>query len=262
MRYAGILRLDHVMGLMRQYWCVPELTSQGNSTNGAYVDFPLSDLLGILALESHRNECLVVGEDLGTVPDGFRQELEARSILGYRVLYFEREHGGAYKHPSTYTASSLATASTHDLPPLAGFLHGLDLQRRAELGLLPDNQSLDKELEKRKADILRIKELCLQSESPELQSTDNSTVASAVTAAGESREFIESVHSLLSQAASRLVMLQLEDLCGYVEMVNMPGTIDEHPNWRRRMIDDVDDLAELLGKSGALQKVIKHRKAA
>ena len=127
---------------------------------------------------------------------------------------------------------------------------------------MPDNQSLDEELEKRKADILRIKELCLQSESPELQSTDNSTVASAVTAAGESREFIESVHSLLSQAASRLVMLQLEDLCGYVEMVNMPGTIDEHPNWRRRMIDDVDDLAELLGKSGALQKVIKHRKAA
>jgi len=266
MRYAGILRLDHVMGLMRQYWCVPELTSEGNSTNGAYVEFPLSDLLGILALESHRNNCLVVGEDLGTVPDGFRQQLEAQSILGYRVLYFEREHDGTYKDPSSYTACSLATASTHDLPPLAGFLHGRDLKRRAELGLLPENQSLDQQLLKRQADLAQLNELLQQVETPVAQppacSQDSSCVSSEFSLDLEDSEFIERVHALLARAASRLVMLQLEDLCGSDEMVNMPGTTDQHPNWQRRMTIDVNDLAELLGNSAALKEVVKYRRAA
>jgi len=171
------------------------------------------------------------------VPDGFRQQLEARSILGYRVLYFEREDNGAYKHPSTYTACSLATASTHDLPPLAGFLQGLDLKRRAELGLLPENQSLEEELEKRAADLLHLKDLSQRPEIGGVQSVGSSCAPRDSVGSGDTHEFIEQVHLLLSRAASRLVMLQLEDLCASGEMVNMPGTIDEHPNWRRRMTE-------------------------
>jgi (1->4)-alpha-D-glucan 1-alpha-D-glucosylmutase len=128
MRGAGALRLDHVMGLMRLYWAPPG----EDARSGAYLNYPLQDLLGILALESQRNCCLIVGEDLGTVPDAVRGALYDLGVLTYRLFYFERNWGqdnhGAFKLPHEYPVQALVSASTHDLPTLAGFWQGADIE--------------------------------------------------------------------------------------------------------------------------------------
>ncbi|MEK7437041.1 MAG: 4-alpha-glucanotransferase, partial [Pseudomonadota bacterium] len=131
MRHAGALRIDHVMALARLYW-VPQGAAP---RDGAYVHYPFEDLVGIVALESHRNRCMVIGEDLGTVPDEVRATLTRVGILSYRVLLFERQQSGDFKPPAEYPADSLVTATTHDLPTLAGYWEGRDLALRRELGL-------------------------------------------------------------------------------------------------------------------------------
>ena len=126
MRHAGGLRIDHVIGVQRQF-LVP-LGAEAKS--GCYVRFPFDDLLGVLALESTRNRCLVVGEDLGTVPEGFRQRIHDLNIPGCAVFYFERTHDGRFKPPSDYRRKAAATVSTHDLTPLAGFWEKRDIAQR------------------------------------------------------------------------------------------------------------------------------------
>ena len=133
MAHAGILRIDHVLGLKRLY-LVPEGAS---GRDGAYLAYPFADLLGHLMLESVRAKTAVVGEDLGTVPEGLREELEAAQILSYRVLRFERD-GESFLAPDRYPRLAVACAATHDLPPLAGWWGGNDLAEAAKLGLLPD----------------------------------------------------------------------------------------------------------------------------
>jgi 4-alpha-glucanotransferase len=135
MRHAGGLRIDHAMGLQHLYW-VP----QGQKPSaGAYVRYPMEDLIGILALESHRHECLVVGEDLGTVPEGFRERMAEANILSYRVLYFEQEpETGAFLPPSAYPDLVLAVIGSHDLPTLRGWWEERDLDLKQELGLFPE----------------------------------------------------------------------------------------------------------------------------
>ena len=123
MRYAGALRIDHVMGLARLFW-VPQ---GGEPGDGAYVHYPFEDLLGILALESQRNRCMVIGEDLGTVPDEVRAAAAREGILSYRVLIFERRNSGEFKAPAEYPVDALVAVSTHDLPTLAGYWEGRDL---------------------------------------------------------------------------------------------------------------------------------------
>ena len=134
MRHAGGLRIDHVMGLQHLYW-VP----QGQKpSEGAYVRYPLDDLVGILALESHRHRCLVVGEDLGTVPEGFRERMAEANILSYRVLFFEQDiETGAFVPPQAYPALALAVVGSHDLPTLRGWWEGRDLDIKERLGLFP-----------------------------------------------------------------------------------------------------------------------------
>jgi len=137
MRHAGALRIDHVMGLMRLYW-VPEGYS---ADQGTYVAYPLADLLGILALESQRNRCLIVGEDLGTVPDEMRHQLWLKKILSYRILFFEKDwHQGLFRSPQEYPEFALCTSGSHDLPTMKAYWQGLDLNLRETLNLYPSEE--------------------------------------------------------------------------------------------------------------------------
>ena len=149
MRHAGGLRIDHVMGLQHLYW-VP----QGRKPpEGAYVRYPLDDLVGILALESHRHRCLVVGEDLGTVPEGFRERMAEANILSYRVLFFEQDiETGAFDPPQAYPPLALAVVGSHDLPTLRGWWEGRDLDLKERLGLFPDADEARRQRETRERD--------------------------------------------------------------------------------------------------------------
>src|SRR4029078_4274255 len=126
MRHSGALRIDHVMGLYRLYWIPPG----ASAAHGAYVCYPFDDLLTILALESHRNACMVIGEDLGTVPDEVRSGLSRARVLSYRLLYFERTADGHYQRAGEYPRDALVAVSTHDLATLRGFWEGHDLEVR------------------------------------------------------------------------------------------------------------------------------------
>src|SRR5262249_46367361 len=131
MSRAGALRIDHVMGLERLYW----IPRGATASEGAYVRYPLDDLLGIVALESHRHRCMVIGEDLGTVADSFRDKVGKARMLTYRLLQFERE-GDGFRRPAAYPRQSLVSWSTHDLPTFAGWWKEGDLRTRVALGLL------------------------------------------------------------------------------------------------------------------------------
>ena len=131
MRHAGALRIDHAMAL-RRLFVIP---NGAKALEGAYLSYPVHDLIGQLALESHRARCVVVGEDLGTVPMGFRETMEAADILSYRVFWFERS-GEEFTPPAAYPRKSLACLSTHDLPTLAGWWEGEDMREKEALGLM------------------------------------------------------------------------------------------------------------------------------
>ena len=267
MRFAGVLRLDHVMGLLRQYWCIPAQAessiahSQGSdqTVNGCYVDFPFDDLMGVIALESHRNECVIVGEDLGTVPDGFRENLEAMGILGYRVLYFERNDAGEYQSPAEYPRQTLATAATHDLPTLAGYFLSRDITVRSELGHYVDQLSEDTERQNRAASIAQlvacIKRVMTTGTEPRLDSKNFDSSLKQLSATEKDRtgaeHFVTMVHRLMSTAGSQIIMLQLEDLLLQENMVNLPGTVKSYPNWQHRLPLHEEELHTLLSRPGA-----------
>ena len=129
---AGALRIDHAFSLARLYW----IPRGGDARSGTYVDYPLDDLRGIVALASMREQCVVIGEDLGTVPEGFRETMEATGVLSYRILFFERRLDGTFVPPEEYPALALAASGTHDLPTIPAWLRGEDVELRDRLGLL------------------------------------------------------------------------------------------------------------------------------
>jgi (1->4)-alpha-D-glucan 1-alpha-D-glucosylmutase len=226
MRHAGALRIDHVMGLARLFW-VPE---GGTPADGAYVRYPFADLLGLLALESHRHRCLVVGEDLGTVPDEVRAALGGAGALSYRLLYFERQPSGEFKSPAEYPRQALVAATTHDLPTLAGWWTGRDLAVRAALGLFPSAQVHDAQRAAREQDRARL--LCALEREGLLPPgvTANPESVAAVTP-----ELARAVAEFLARSDGQVMVVQLEDVLGVVEQANVPGSIEGHPNWQRRL---------------------------
>lgn len=232
MKYAGALRLDHVMGLMRLYWIPPGLKGDA----GAYVTYPFKDLLGILNLESQRNRCLIVGEDLGTVPDEVRQALREAGVLSYKLFYFERQPDGHFFPSDWFPEQSLVAASTHDLPTLAGFWQGRDITTRTELSLYPRPEMRDQQLAARTEDRARLlADLAREGLLPEGVSSDPATVPAL------SPALIRAIHVHLARSRSRLALVQAEDMLGQSEQANQPGTVDEHPNWRRRLSLDIEN---------------------
>ena len=217
---AGALRIDHVMGLARLWW----IPAGSAPDEGAYVRYPLDDLLGIVALESQRARCLVVGEDLGTVAPELRRELEANEILSYRLVLFERaDHG--FKPPGEYPRRALVAWSTHDLPTFAGWWRGDDLATRARLGLL-DAGALAGEREGRRKDrealvaALRREGLAPPGLDPE---------------APLGEELALAVQAFAARTPTAVMVVQMEDVLLVPEQANMPGTTGEHPNWRRKL---------------------------
>ena len=227
MRYSGALRIDHVMGLMRLFWVPPGK----KALEGTYVRYPFEDLLGILALESRRNRCLVIGEDLGTVPGEVREALASRNVLSYRLLYFEKEETGNFKAPEDYPEKALVAVSTHDLPTLRGFWCSRDIALRMELDLFPKESLREDQIVGRAQDRARmLLSLDRQGLLPEsLAHVDPGMVPEMVP------ELISAVHMYLCRTPSKVFMVQLEDLLEQLEQVNLPGTVDEHPNWRRKL---------------------------
>ncbi len=233
MRSAGALRIDHVMGLMRLYW-IPD---GGSARDGAYVQYALHEMLAIVALESQRNRCLVIGEDLGTVQDAVREALARQDVLSYRLLYFERSGDAGFTSPEHYPAAALAAVSTHDLATLAGWWSGHDLQTRLRLGLYPHEALFEKQLVVRSQDRVQ---LLLALRHAGLLSAEE--VATAAGSTQLSPDVLQAVHAHLASAPSAVMMVQLEDLLLMVDQVNIPSTVDAHPNWRRKLPVSVSEL--------------------
>jgi glycogen operon protein len=232
MRHAGALRVDHVMGLARQFW-VPD---GARGADGAYVAFPFDDLLAVLALESRRARCLVIGEDLGTVPEGFRERLWEAGALSYRVLPFER-HGASFAPPGAWPRPATACVSTHDLPPLAGWWRGADIAERRDLGLMtPDEGEAARAA---RADDRRALLNALRAESFLPQNQD---AAAPDRDAPLTPELAAAIHAFVAATPAALAAAQVEDLAGEETAVNLPGTDRERPNWRRRVTATLEEL--------------------
>ena len=233
MRHAGAVRVDHIIGLMRQWW-VPEGMGAGE---GAYVRFPFQDIARLIALEAARAGCLVIGEDLGTVPEGFDRAMRDAGMLSCKVFWFERK-GKGLKPPPAYKPLALTSLSTHDLPTLAGYWQGADIDLRDGLDLFPDAGQAEAERKERRQDKARIvRDLA------KAGVLEDGTDEPEIPKPEADEALLLATHRYLARTPSALVMLQAEDALLQVEQANLPGTIDEHPNWRRRLPVPADGLA-------------------
>ncbi|MEZ5861905.1 MAG: 4-alpha-glucanotransferase, partial [Geminicoccaceae bacterium] len=238
MAHAGAVRIDHAMGLMRLFW----IPAGGTPADGAYVRYPLHRMLATVAEASRAHDCLVIGEDLGTVAPGFREAMLDAGLLSYKVVWFERWESGLFHASGQYPQAALATISTHDLATVRGYLGGRDIDWRERAGQL-DAAEAAAARDERTIDCQRLRD-ALRYEG--LLDDDLS--------AGDEPEAIAlALHRFLARTPSAIAMAQLEDLDGAVEQPNLPATIDEHPNWRRRTIHDI---AGLLG-SGPARRLIQ-----
>ncbi len=225
MTSCGALRIDHVMSMLRLWW-IP----YGETANyGAYVYYPVEDLLAILALESQRNQCMVIGEDLGTVPQEIVALLRNGGIYSWKVLYFEQDNIDQYRSPTAWPRQSMASATTHDLPTLRGFWNAGDLALGERLGLYPDKVVLHKLYQDRarqKQALLNALHQygCLAKSSGKKASLMKMTP-----------ELNRGMQRFIANSSSALLGLQLEDWLDMEKPVNVPGTTDQYPNWRRKL---------------------------
>jgi 4-alpha-glucanotransferase len=234
MQACGALRIDHVMALVRLWW-VPK----GNeATKGAYVQYPVDDLLAILALESHLNQCSVIGEDLGTVPEGISEKLTEYGVHSYKVFFFERAEDGGFFSPSHYVEQAMATLTTHDMPTLIGYWHCKDIELGQELGLYTDASVIEDLYNSRAHDKQQILN-SLHGHNAITESIGQDAMQVAMT---QSLNYSLQLHMAIGNSA--LLSLQLEDWLQMDMPVNVPGTSNEYPNWRRKLSTDLEDMFE------------------
>jgi 4-alpha-glucanotransferase len=236
LRHAGILRIDHVMSLRRLYWVPSGMAAKA----GAYVNYPFKELIRLVALESWRHGCAIIGEDLGTVPEGFRDAMRSANVLSYRIFVFERRNDGTFVPPNQYPALAAASAATHDIATLRGFWVGADIVWRRRLGLYPDQHAEEAEIAERHRD----RHLMLEA-----------LVREGLIAPAQIAEFFpdgeepvyttelgEAILAYLARSRARLMLIQLEDVLSEVEQANLPGTAEEHPNWRRHSSRSLEEI--------------------
>lgn len=234
LRQGGAVRIDHVMMLFRLFWVPRGLTAAA----GAYVQYPAGDLLRLLALESTRARTMVIGEDLGTVPDYVREQLAAYRILSYRVFYFERNwEDGSFKPPAAYPEQSLAVVTTHDLPTLSGYWEGEDIRLRGSLGMYSNEEAQRQACEERARDkkhmvaAIRKAGLLPTAQSDQLDSLPVMTP-----------ELCRAIHMYLATSPAWIVMANLDDVIGEMTQMNLPGTLDAYPNWSRKLSLSLEEL--------------------
>ena len=214
MRHAGAIRLDHVLGLKRLY-----LVPHGFAADkGAYVTMPFEALLAVISQESVVHRCVVIGEDLGTVPEGFREQLADWGIWSYQVMMFERDDEGRFRDVDYYAPNALVTFNTHDISTYAGWRSFSDLKLKRSLGIDPGE-----------SDDARWHALAMLSDILRHHAID--------------RHDLYAVAGFLARTRSRLLAISLEDLLGVVDQPNIPGTVNEHPNWRQRLPVAIDYIA-------------------
>ena len=234
MRYAGAIRLDHVLGLKRLY-----LVPRGFAAdNGVYVPMPFEALLAATAQESMAHRCIVIGEDLGTVPEGFRDTTAEWGIWSYQVMMFERDGRGAFRGPDRYLPNALVTFNTHDLSTYAGWRSFSDLKIKRSLGIDPGE-----------SDDARWHALTMLDEVLRHHAIHNND--------------LYAIAAFLSKTRSRLMAIALEDLLGVIDQPNIPGTVHEHPNWRQRLPVAVNDIVHEINigvlKSATQERANGHR---
>lgn len=260
---AGGIRIDHILGL-RRLWLVPDGES---AKDGAYLRYPLEDLLRLIALESWRHKAIVIGEDLGTVPPGFRERLQEHGLLGIRVLWFERaEEGPGFKAPADWDHDVAATTTTHDLPTVTGWWTGEDIVWRSKIGQTAVRADGKDAVEMAQAERGEDRELLWTAfQEAGVAAPD---VGIAVDISPQTAPVDEALAFVASTPAP-LVTYPLEDLLALAEMPNLPGSIDEHPNWRRRLAVPVSELFDddsfvdrLLAVDQARQKSAQPKAAA
>nr|WP_283632927.1 4-alpha-glucanotransferase [Alteromonas macleodii] len=252
MASSGSLRIDHVMALLRLWWVV----KGDNAKDGGYVYYPVDDLLGILALESHRNQSLVIGEDLGTVPEEIRSKLADNGVYSYRVFFFEQAEDGGFFSPSHYPVQSMSTLTTHDMPTLIGYWHCLDLELGKEIGLYPTEEILQTLY----ADRHENKQAILDTLHGHGSIGDN--VGHDVNYTGMNRELNNGMQVHMAGGSSALLSLQLEDWLEMDKPVNIPGTFDEYPNWRRKLTENIESMFDRHDINELASKLTHARKQA
>jgi len=250
MKYVGAIRIDHIMSLMRLFW----IPNGMKCSDGAYVNYILDDMMGILALESQRNMTLLIGEDLGTVPDIVREKMHEWGIFSYKVMYFQKNHDGSFKSPDQYEPDSLLTVSTHDLPTLKGFWNFRDIEIRTLLDLFPNDEIRRKQIETRENDrkalsyLLMINGLITEHQAIDILSKKDIDI-----------NFLRLIYFCLAKSKSFILMLQLEDIMLESEQINLPGTVKTYPNWSRKYTKRIEDLndngiRELLERINEIRK--------
>ena len=213
MRHCGAIRLDHVLGLKRLFM-IPR-----GGDGGTYVRMPFEQLLRVIAEESHRFRTVVIGEDLGTVPEHFRDTLAQWGLWGLRVMLFERDHEGRFLPPERYAAEALATFNTHDMPSFRGWMESHDIRVKRAIGFEPG------ESEEQRAHARQLLRDALSQWAP-----------------GYAADDIAAVAAFLGATPSRLAVIALDDILGEREQINIPGTVHQHPNWRRKLQVAIEDL--------------------
>ena len=232
MRATGALRIDHVMALLRLWW----VAKGDDAKEGGYVYYPVDDLLAILALESHRHQSLVIGEDLGTVPDEISTKLAENGVYSYRVFFFEQADDGGFFSPAHYPEQSMSTLTTHDMPTLTGYWHCDDLALGKKLGLYPTDEILSTLYTSRHEN----KQSILDTLHGHHSVNDEVGRNGHNVAMSKALNFGMQLH--MAAGSSALLSLQLEDWLEMDKPVNIPGTFNEYPNWRRKLSRNLQDI--------------------